>query len=255
MAQRSSRPSTRSTASKPRPRPPAPRRSPPAVIRRQSLPGGRGKPTPAPRKAPAPPPRRSGSPHRGGPAPGSGATTGGYQLDANQLAIANIILGEGHRLGATRPALIASMYAAKGETDFGANSRTYVNNGVGYWGVLQGDMRDWPDPHDVKGQALAFFTGRGPQGQTDFHVGAINWVRQGVTYPPEIAVRTEVPSIWPVDAYSPGGAAEQAQNLAAATSVVDQVAGGGPVPTPRGQPPPPVGNVPNIIISGNIEDM
>ena len=112
------------------------------------------------------------------------------------------------------------MYAALGETDLGANAHTYEDNGFGYWGVLQGAVKDWRNPHDIAGMAQAFFTGRGPQGQTDFHTGAIKLAHEGITDPAEIAVKVEVPSIWPDDAYAKEWAGGAAEGLAQAEDIV-----------------------------------
>jgi hypothetical protein len=135
------------------------------------------------------------------------------------------------------------MYAAAGETNFGANPLTYVDNGSGYTGVLQGAVKDWPDSHDVTGQAQAFFTGTGPQGQTDFHYGAINLVNSGVTAVDEIAVRVEDPSIWPNNAYTGNDAAKNAMMLKQASELVGKLLPG----------LAPAGSAGTVVTSGGAE--
>ncbi|MGH3415554.1 MAG: NlpC/P60 family protein, partial [Actinocrinis sp.] len=159
---------------------------------------------------------------------GAACTVKGQPISATQIQVANTLLYEADNLNAGPIASEALIYAAMGETGLGGNPTTYQPNGYatsaspqGYWGVLQGTVSGWPDPHDAPGMAQAFLTGRGPQGQTDFQTGAINWVKQGVSNPAEIAVKTEVPSIWPTDGYAkewPAGG--EAQGLAEAKAIV-----------------------------------
>lgn len=251
MARARTRPPTRPRAPAPT-RTPAPRphaaprglTGPVTTLRAGVRPGGST-------QAPAARPRARVARHPGG----VGAPPSGPPLSAEQIRVAGILLGVGHRLHAPTPALEAIIYAALGETNLGENPRTYMNNGVGYWGVLQGDMPSWPDPHDIAGQALAFYTGRGPQGQTDFHVGAINWVHQGVTFPPEIAVRTEVPSIWPNDAYANNAHMTSQALLDHIMPIYDEVSGSAvPVPSGGGGGTPSP-NVPQVVVSGNLYQM
>lgn len=158
----------------------------------------------------------------------------GSPVTATQVSVINALLEVGQSLGAPTPALEAIIYAGMGETSLGADASAYVPNRAatpyspqGFWGVLQGAVSYWPDPHDTAGMATAFFTGKGPQGQGDFQVGAINRVKAGTTNPAEIAIRTEVPSIWPVDDYAREFSGGQAQGLAEAKAIVQAAGLGG----------------------------
>jgi hypothetical protein len=209
-------------------KPPPVKATPEPVKKPAPRPVAKPKPKPAPKPKPTSVPSRPPGAKPTTPVASKPVTGSSYQLDATQQANAGTILAEGSKLNAPRLALIASMYAAIGETALGTNPKTYVDNGSGYTGVLQGSMSAWPDPHDITGQAQAFFTGTGPQGQTDFHIGAINLANQGVTNPAEIAVRVEVPSIWPADAYAKEFDGGEAGGIADATAIVDAYLKGTP---------------------------
>ena len=159
---------------------------------------------------------------------GSGArvTVKGSPITKSQADVATTILGVGTQHNAPHVALVASMYAAMGETSLGADNYK-VNNGAGYWGVLQGSVSSWPNPNDIAGQAQAFFTGKGPQGQTDFHTGAINFAKQGMSNPAEIAIKVEVPSIWPNDAYAKEWSGGALQGTNEARAIVTAYSNGG----------------------------
>jgi hypothetical protein len=120
----------------------------------------------------------------------------GKPMSDTQKQIANILLGECHRLSAPLVCWQAILYAGVGETGLGTNATTYTNNGAGAIGVLQGTNSYWDShPRDVAGQADCFL-----QGGKGFN-SAISMAKSGITDMAEIAVKSEVPSIWPVNAY------------------------------------------------------
>jgi hypothetical protein len=157
----------------------------------------------------------------------------GSDLTKTQINNVNIILGVGTSKNAPRSALIASMYAGMGETSLGEDASTYTPNGAatasspkGFYGVLQGSVSAWPDPHDTAGMAQAFFTGDGPQGQTDFK-SAIQ-LATTTTNSAEIAVKTEQPSVWPDDAYAKEWSGGSVQGIAEAVAIVNAYQGTSP---------------------------
>lgn len=158
-------------------------------------------------------------------------TVKGSPITKTQVTTAEVLLGEAKQDGAGQIASEAIIYAGMGETSLGADASTYQPNGYatsyspqGFWGVLQGAVSNWPDAHDTAGMAKAFL--RGDSGKGFQAGGAMTLARQGVTNPAEIAIRVEVPSIWPDDAYAkewPGG---QAQGLSEAKAIVVALGGG-----------------------------
>jgi hypothetical protein len=109
----------------------------------------------------------------------TGLTVQGNEMSTNQVKEANAILAEGEDLGASPKALLAAICAAIGESDLGdttVGNGAYQPNSLGFWGVLQGRSgqnpkwpEKWfPDPHDTRKFANAFFTGK-----YGFHFGAI----------------------------------------------------------------------------------
>lgn len=151
---------------------------------------------------------------------------------ATQVAVINALLAVGAELKAPTLALEAIIYAAMGETTLGADASAYQPNGFatsyspqGFWGVLQGAVSYWPDPHDTAGMATAFFNGDDAKGFNGG--GAINLVKSGVTNPAEIAIKVEVPSIWPDDAYAKEWTGGATQGLAEAKAIVAAGGNGG----------------------------
>lgn len=114
-----------------------------------------------------------------------------------QKNVANILLGECHRLNAPLVCWQAILYAGIGETKLGATASTYANNSAGATGVLQGTNAHWDiNPHDTAGQADSFL-----QGGFGF-ASSLALAKSGITDMAEIAVKTEEPSIWPSNAYA-----------------------------------------------------
>lgn len=131
---------------------------------------------------------------------GVNLNVGGSRATRHQLNELATALGVADQLGVGTldPARVAMVFAAIAESRAGGDSTTYVRNSAGCWGVFQAQSKSWKDPHDTEGQARAFLKGIDPfRGG-----GAIKLQKDGVTNPIEIAVRVEVPSNWPQDAYS-----------------------------------------------------
>jgi cell wall-associated NlpC family hydrolase len=128
---------------------------------------------------------------------GAAVTVKGNALNASQIREANTLLDTADSLKAGDIATQALIFAAIGESGIGAEPGTFKPNAAGYYGVLQGSSSTWSDPHDTAGMARAFLLGgKGFQGG-----GAIALSRK-TSDPVEIAVRVEVPSIWPQNAYA-----------------------------------------------------
>lgn len=124
-------------------------------------------------------------------------TVFGHAMTETQKHVAEILLGEAHRLSAPLACYQAILYAGIGETKLGALASTYTNNSSGAIGVLQGTNTYWDShPHDTATMADNFL-----QGGRGFN-SAITLAKSGITDMAEIAVKVEVPSIWPNNAYA-----------------------------------------------------
>ncbi|HEV3136178.1 MAG TPA: hypothetical protein VG348_15925 [Acidimicrobiia bacterium] len=140
----------------------------------------------------------------------AGLTVKGQAITSSQSATARTLLRQGEITGAKRPAEIAVIYAAMGESDLDPNAAG--------GGVLQGTS--FPNPADVAGEGLAFFDGgQGFQGG-----GANHLVETGETDPVVIANTVEANYAWITyhqDSYGhqwPGGVTEAIKE---ATAIVD----------------------------------
>jgi hypothetical protein len=81
-------------------------------------------------------------------------------------------------------------------------------NSKGFWGILSGHDNIWAQ-NDTVGMARAFLLGNSAKG---FQAGGAIALSKTISNPIEIAVKVEVPSIWPANAYAqeagyPGDAA------------------------------------------------
>lgn len=100
-------------------------------------------------------------------------------------------------------------------------------NSLGYGGILAGSTQVY-SVSDTAGQATGFLNGDGHRSfQGPGAGGAIAAAASGITNPVEIAVRVEVPSIWPSNAYAaesgyPGDSAATAE----AAAIVSAFGGG-----------------------------
>ena len=129
---------------------------------------------------------------------GSGATVGGARATATQIANANILLGVVKKLcPENQVAAEAIMFAAIAESKLGGEANSFTPNEDGYYGVLQGNSKEWPNPNDTKGMAEAFL-----KGGKGFEGGGAIALSKTSKDPIEIAVKVEVPSIWPANAYA-----------------------------------------------------
>ena len=148
---------------------------------------------------------------------GTTLTVGGQAITSAQLQVANTLLQVGQSSKAGQVACEAIIYAAIGETKLGADPSTYVPNNAGCSGVLQ--QKNSPDPTDTAAMATLFFKGGG-----GFQGGGAIALSQTVSDPVQIAVRVEVPSIWPANQYATQ--AGSAAYLPEAKAIVAAYAGG-----------------------------
>ena len=123
------------------------------------------------------------------------ATLGGQPLTAAQENNVNILLGVVNDLKGNETVGQAIIYAAIGETRLGDVADTYTPNSADCSGVLQ--EKGAANPHDTKGMAERFC-----RGSSSFQMGGAISLSKTVSDPIEIAVRVEVPSIWPDNAYA-----------------------------------------------------
>lgn len=124
---------------------------------------------------------------------GSKATTPQLRELATALGVA-----DQHGLATTSAARVAMVFAAIAESRAGATPDTFIPNKYGCAGVFQAKQPFAKGVHDTEAQARGFLEGTGPfRGG-----GAIKLMNGGTTNPVEIAVRVEVPSNWPDDAYA-----------------------------------------------------
>lgn len=158
---------------------------------------------------------------------GSNLTIKGSRITRHQTDEANNLMDEATRLNAPAAACYALLFAAIAESDLGDGAGTYSNNGApggGYWGVLQGGARYWPDPHDTTALAKGFLLG----GNKGFNAGGgIAMARQGAD-PITIAVKVEVPDGGQGYGYSREGGYDGQGWLAEAKAIV-QAYGGAPL--------------------------
>ncbi|MGZ4530801.1 MAG: hypothetical protein ACXVXP_00445 [Mycobacteriaceae bacterium] len=148
----------------------------------------------------------------------------GRPITQTQINTANILLSECHRLNAPLACWQAIIYAGIGETRLGQSSSTYTPNSAGAIGVLQGTNPYWKtNAHDTAKMADCFL-----QGGLGFN-SAIAMAKQGLTDMAEIAVKAEVPSIWPDNAYAKEWPGQDNQVRDEVDKIVN--AFGGPVAT------------------------
>ena len=117
----------------------------------------------------------------------------GKPMGDRQRQNVNSILRVADKLGAGLVATQAAVYAGIWES----NLEVYAQNAkTGYWGVFQASPSQFSQA-DVVGMATSFFQG----GKGFQHGGAIA-SSATIKNPIEIAVRVEVPSLWPQNAYA-----------------------------------------------------
>jgi hypothetical protein len=107
-------------------------------------------------------------------------------ITPNQRAEAETVLSVGASLNAGALPALASICAAIGESTLGGDASAYRPNSAGYYGVLQGSDKTWPDPHDTAGMAHSFFLGG-----KGYQAGGAIALARTVTDPGEIATRVE----------------------------------------------------------------
>jgi len=142
------------------------------------------------------------------PTPGSPAqsfaqlTVQGVPMTAQQYQVAKTLLAVAHQPNVNAPVIcqVAIIYAAMGESRLGADPNTYVPTG-GTWGVLQGEVSVYPDPHDVALQAYDFYMGGGSFGGGGYG-GAIAAYHAGLNVW-QIANAVENNAAWIGPPYSP----------------------------------------------------
>jgi hypothetical protein len=124
----------------------------------------------------------------------AGLTVKGSAASAANVQAANVILSVAHGLGVSADAATSMIYAAIYESGL---TQGGSRNSLGYGGVLAGGSSFATS--DSAGMAKAFLLGdaaRGYQGG-----GAVHLLSSGASIP-QAAVQTEVPSIWPHNAYA-----------------------------------------------------
>lgn len=143
-----------------------------------------------------------------------GLTVKGTAMTAEQRDVAGQLLQVADRANAGQVATEALIYAAIWESGLDPAA----DNGQ-FWGVLSGSHGEWQQT-DTVGMAEAFLhSGKG------FHDGAIS-LSHSTSNPVEIAVRVEVPSVWPNNAYAQqSGYPGDPQALAEVKAIIQ--AGGG----------------------------
>jgi hypothetical protein len=129
--------------------------------------------------------------------PGVKLSVGGSPANAHQLAEAARLLSVAAQLNAPPVATLAMIFAGIAETKMGGNAGSYAPNSAGLYGLLQSSPRNFPDPHDTAAFARAFLLGG-----KGFQSGGGIALSKTVKNPVEIAVRVEVPSIWPNNSYA-----------------------------------------------------
>lgn len=146
-----------------------------------------------------------------------GLTVKGAPATPSQVAAASVLLGVAAQEHSTPIADTAMIYAAIWESGLTQNAPA---NGLGYGGVLAG--LDSAYHGDSVAQARGFLTGGPGFGNG---TGAIARSRQ-TSNVPQIAVQTEIPSIWPDNAYArETGYPGDAKATAEAAAYVQRVTG------------------------------
>lgn len=147
----------------------------------------------------------------------SNLTVKGQPMGDRQRQQANILLRVADKLGAGKVATEAIIYAGIWES----NLEIYSTTGA-YWGVLAGKVGIWSQS-DTSGMATAFLLGNSAKG---YQGGGAIALSATINNPIEIAVKVEVPSIWPINAYAlESGYPGNAQALAEVDAIIE--AGGG----------------------------
>ena len=124
-----------------------------------------------------------------------GLTVQFHQMGKRQKANATTLLRVADQLNAGKIATEALIYAAIWES----NMESVVGpNSQGFWGILSGKDTVWQQ-NDTVGMARAFLLGNSAKG---FQGGGAIALSRSITNPIEIAVKVEVPSIWPDNAYA-----------------------------------------------------
>jgi len=124
-----------------------------------------------------------------------GLTVQGQQMGPRQKAAATILLRVADQLNAGKIATEALIYAAIWES----NMEPFAGpNSKGFWGILSGSDKVWQQ-NDTVGMARAFLLGDSAKG---FQAGGAIALSKTISNPVEIAVKVEVPSIWPDNAYA-----------------------------------------------------
>lgn len=134
------------------------------------------------------------------PAIGKGAElqVEGQPITPEQVEAANQLLAVANKHNAPVAAVEALIFAGIAESRL---KKTATNGS--YWGVLSGAVGTWAQD-DTEGMATAFLLGG-----KGFQAGGAIALAQSTTNPVEIAVRVEVPSIWPANAYAQESGYEQ----------------------------------------------
>lgn len=146
---------------------------------------------------------------------GSQLTVGGVAITEEQREVANILLGVAQKAKATLAATEALIFAGIAESRLNKTS----TNSLGYSGVLSGNKSEFPNyASETTQMAEAFlFGGKG------FQAGGAILLSRTSDNPVEIAVKVEVPSIWPENAYA--AEANYADFLPEAQAIINE--GGG----------------------------
>ena len=124
-----------------------------------------------------------------------GLTARGQQVTPAQIKVVNQIIAVAQKVGASNTALAAAIYAGIWESNLDPNAKGTSSSGV-HWGVFSTQPKYF-DQHDTIGMATAFFKGGGGFASP----GANTLANTGASVP-EIAIKTEVASIWPDNAYA-----------------------------------------------------
>jgi cell wall-associated NlpC family hydrolase len=148
---------------------------------------------------------------------GAKITIKGSTPNRSQIAEITTLLSVAAQENAGPVPTEALIFAAIAESGIGGEPGAFVPNSSGYVGVLQGSAKAW-QPHDTAGMAKAFL-----RGGAGFQSGGAIALSRSVSDPIQIAVRVEVPSIWPSNAYA--GEAGYSGFLPEAKAII--AAGGG----------------------------
>ena len=159
----------------------------------------------------------------GGVPVGTGLTVKGIPINSTQANNAATLLAVGKQLKAPAAAYQAIIYAAMGETNLGMEGMNSPNS-AGAIGILQGTDSYWKvaSNRTVANMANSFYKG----GYGFNNGGAIALANAGMGAE-EIAIKVEVPSIWPADAYASEWNGGSAQGLKEALDIVNAWGGAG----------------------------